>query len=226
MANDHTSKFSLFMKKRRRLPSPVVLLIALVIRILRLTYRVKIIDRAGLMTPERPWPVILLLWHNRLLFTSCFFPKRLRRQTAALTSASRDGQYVADFLGQFQITAVRGSSSRGGREALRDMRRQLLQENRAVAITPDGPRGPRYQLHIGPVLLAEMTKVPLVPASFNAPKRWEIRGWDRTQIPKPFSRVEFIIGEPILIDRKLTPEERETTQKNVEAALMAVTDDQ
>jgi lysophospholipid acyltransferase (LPLAT)-like uncharacterized protein len=212
------------LKGRRHLPALMTFAAAALVRILKLTFRVRIVDETGLLRNDRPWPVIVLLWHNRLLFASAFFPRNLRRRTAALTSASRDGQYAADFLRCFSIGAVRGSSSRGGRDALKELRKCLL-AGHSVALTPDGPRGPKYELQIGPVLLAEMTGIPLVPVSVNAPARWELGGWDRTQIPKPFSRVEFVIGAPIFIHRKLTAEQRAEMRAQVEAALMAVTKD-
>jgi hypothetical protein len=211
-------------KKRRHLPWLLFTLIAIAVKVLKRTYRIKLVDPNGWLQTREPWPVIFLLWHNRLLFTSELLPLAMRKDSAALVSASRDGQYAADFLRKFGINAVRGSSSRGGREALRIMRR-LLKDGKSVAITPDGPRGPKYELQIGPVLLAEMTGVPIVPASFNAPCRWQLKGWDGTQIPKPFSKLEFVIGDPITIPRKLNTESREQARQQVQNALMAITHD-
>ncbi len=211
-------------KKRRPVPGWAVGLGAEMFRLLRRTWRITVTDRAGFFPSADPWPFIGVLWHNRIPLLMDFFPPALERRSAALASASGDGDVAARILRQFGYQVVRGSSSRGGREALYGLREKLL-EGCSLALTVDGPRGPRYHVHPGAVLLAEMTGIPIVPIGFNAPRRWELGGWDRTHIPKPFSRVEFVLGAPIQIAPDLTPEQRQAECDRVRHALLGITDD-
>ena len=194
------------------------------IKLLGRTYRVRVVDRAGLLPDGTPWPVILSLWHNRLLFLPDMFPVALRRRAVAVTSASRDGEYATAFLNAFHVDCVRGSSSRGGHRALRQLKRKL-DEGLAAVLTIDGPRGPRYDVHPGAVLLAEMSGHPIVPISFSAPHRWELHGWDRTQIPRPFSTVELVLGEPLHVPRGLNRERRLAECDRLRDAMLAITRD-
>ena len=111
-------------------------------------------------------------------------------------SRSRDGNYGAALFRHVGLKPVRGSSSQGGMRALRALLREL-EDGNAAAVTLDGPRGPRYEVQPGVVLLARKSGVPIVPVSLNAPHRWQLRSWDQTQIPKPFSRVELRVGAPV-----------------------------
>ena len=102
---------------------------------------------------------------------------------------------------------------------------RYLNDDMSIVITPDGPRGPRYKVQPGAVLLAEATGVPVIPYSVNAPHRWDLKGWDRTQIPKPFSRVEVVIGHPLHVPPKLSPEGRAAACEQLLEAMMAITRD-
>ena len=199
-------------------------LIAGAVRLLHATYRVRVVDPSGFLArADRP-AAVLAIWHNRLIFAPLFFPRPFLRKVKALASLSRDGAYAAQFMAHFLGGMVRGSSSRGGTEALRAMKRELS-AGWMIALTVDGPRGPRYRVHVGAILLAEMTGVPIVPVVTNARRRWELRGWDRTQIPKPFARVELVIGEPLEIRGRLTPEERDQACETLRQRLEALTRD-
>lgn len=197
---------------------------ALLMRLCRRTYRVTVVDPGGFREHMQPWPVVVALWHNRVALLSGFFPRRFHERTVALASASRDGETAARALEAFQFQVVRGSSSRGGYQALRELRRKL-DENLSAALTVDGPRGPRYGVHPGVVLLAEWSGRPVLPVCVNAPRRWELKGWDRTQVPKPFSRVTLVIGEPLFIPPELSSEAREQQCARVREALLHITDD-
>ena len=212
------------LKNKRRLPGLLVAAAALTARLLRRTYRTRIRDEAGLLAATDLWPVILVVWHNRLLFTADFFPKRMRARTKALASASRDGEYAAAFIERFLGGVVRGSTSRGGLKALRQLKRELSDDH-SVVLTVDGPRGPRYRLQIGAALLAARTGIPAVPISLNAPSRWELKGWDRTQIPKPFSSVELVIGAPVHVPPTRGSDALDVQRQRLEDALLAITDD-
>lgn len=199
-------------------------LASLLVRGLHSTYRVRTDDPALFLVRQQPWPGIFIAWHNRLLMLPVFFPVEARRKCAALASISRDGQYAADYMRQLGMQVVRGSTSRGGLRALNQLK-ACLRDGLSVAMTPDGPRGPRYHLQNGAVMLAQSTGAPIVPVSANALNRWEFGGWDRTQIPKPFARVKLVVGTPLYVPGELTEQQREEQREQVEQALMAITDD-
>lgn len=161
-------------------------------------------------------------WHNRIVFVSTFFPARMRKRTAAIISASRDGEYADILVRQFIGTTVRGSSSRGGSKAVRRLK-HLLDSGWNVCIALDGPRGPKYHVEPGVALLAKRCRAPFLPISINASSRWQTHSWDEMQIPKPFSRVEFVIGKPVHIDPGCDLRNEAVTR--IRDALLAITDD-
>lgn len=166
---------------------------------------------------------ILICWHNRLLILPACAPKSIRRRTRALASISRDGEAAARYIRHFGIESVRGSSSAGGYRSLLRMS-DVLAGGQHVLITPDGPRGPRYEMQPGAVLLARKTGRAIIPISLNASRCWELHGWDRTQIAKPFSSLRVIFGDPIRAE-ELTEGPARQAVKKVRDALMAITVD-
>ena len=137
---------------------------------------------------DHPHAVIYVLWHNRLFLTPEIFRRfRKERPLHALISASRDGAWLSDFFSIVGIQAVRGSSSRRGREALSG----LIEEIRAghdIGVTPDGPRGPRYEFKNGALTVARRTRAPIVLLGMTYESAWKLGSWDRFLVPKPFSR--------------------------------------
>lgn len=139
-------------------------------------------------------PVVFVLWHGRLL--PCSYYHR-QQELGTLISQHRDGDYIAGVVeAWWGFRAVRGSSSRGGTAALRQIVR-ALRGGTAVAITPDGPRGPRQKMKPGPVLAAHMAGVPLIPVSASTDRAWWVGGWDRFLVPKPRARIHLAYGEPM-----------------------------
>ncbi len=153
-------------------------------------------------------PYILALWHTNILsaiyYLGCF-------RLPVLISRSRDGDDINWIAERFGFEGLRGSASQGGAVALRQALRVLAQ-GRPVLITPDGPRGPRYELKPGLVGLARKRGVPIVPVFFSALRRWEFRSWDRTKLPKPFARTVVLVGDPLWLQGDATPEEVQTQQ--------------
>jgi lysophospholipid acyltransferase (LPLAT)-like uncharacterized protein len=139
---------------------------------------------------------ILALWHGRILAATPYFA---RRGIVAMASENFDGEWIARVLGKFGYGAARGSTSRGGPTALR----QLVKEVKAngVAFTLDGPRGPAEVVQPGAVWLAKVTGNPLLPFHSEAASSWTLNSWDRSQIPKPFTTVAMVIGKPIYVPR-------------------------
>jgi lysophospholipid acyltransferase (LPLAT)-like uncharacterized protein len=207
-------------RQKKKLPDWMFIPPALLLRCLKALMRTEIVDPGGRMDPST-YPYVTVTWHNRLLFFPAMFPKQARTRTTALISASRDGQYVADLVKRFGIESVRGSSSRRGAMAL-DGAIKHLERGRNVSVTPDGPRGPRYEMSLGPIALASKTGVPILPVAVNYSSYWELKSWDRFQIPKPWAKITLVLGDPIEIPRGLSKEEMEPWRKTVQEKLDAI----
>lgn len=194
---------------------------------LALTLRFDLRDQSGVSRPEAAVPpVIFILWHNRFF---CVPPAWRRlcgttRRTVALTSASKDGDMVARAMAVFGLGIVRGSSSRRAVAALVGLKRALL-DGADVCLTPDGPRGPRYQVQPGFVKLAQATGAPIVPIHLQFSSAWRLKTWDRFVIPKPFSRVAVVFGERVPIPRDLDDAAFEAARLRIESLLVNGTDD-
>ena len=159
---------------------------------------------------------IYSFWHNRIFATTHFFRNR---GIVVITSQSFDGEYIARFIRRLGYGAVRGSSTRGGVGALAQMIR-LMKKNLPMGFTIDGPKGPKYVAKSGACLLAKKTGNPILPFMVETEKFWEIKSWDRLQIPKPFSRAKVFIGEPIYVakdaDEILIEDKRKELQKKLD----------
>jgi lysophospholipid acyltransferase (LPLAT)-like uncharacterized protein len=184
------------------------------------TLRYKLIDEAGFLDGPFPGPVIILIWHNRILampaLFSRYYPKR--KGLLVLTSASRDGAYLSEFVRWFGMGAVRGSSSRRGAAALLDLVRSL-ENGFDLCITPDGPRGPRYSLGPGAVLLSQKCQVPLMPLLIEYSAYWRFNSWDGFAVPKPFSRVTVTTLPLMKIGSTQSEEDFENERTRVENAM-------
>lgn len=190
-----------------------------ILKTLFMTLRVRIQDASGMLDGTHPGPCILVFWHNRILAITRafakFYPRTGRRGVTVLTSASRDGEILARIVAGFGMGAARGSSSRRGARALRELAR-LVDEGRDIAITPDGPRGPRYALGPGAVQLAGMTGAPLVMV--HAEFSWAItmKTWDGFRVPLPFSSVRIRVDAPTRIPPDLDPGAFEAWRRRIE----------
>ncbi len=180
-----------------QLPLRVRLLIwvgSILIKLLCATLRFQLEDQSKFFSGPYPKPAVTLIWHNRILAMPAAFRRyyRNRKGLVVLTSASRDGAYLSEFVRCFGMGSVRGSSSRRGAAAMLDLVR-TVEEGFDICITPDGPRGPRYKLSPGALVLAERCGVPLMPISVEYSAFWRLNSWDGFAIPKPFSRVSVIL---------------------------------
>jgi len=139
---------------------------------------------------------IFCFWHNRLLYIGyhiCRIPLTM------LISRSKDGAYIAALSRMYGIEAVRGSSTRGGARALVEMVALARSSTRHVGITPDGPKGPLYEVQPGLVVLAQKTGLPVVPVSLSATRVHRFASWDRFLVPLPFARVHVRYGTPMVV---------------------------
>jgi lysophospholipid acyltransferase (LPLAT)-like uncharacterized protein len=185
------------------------------------TLRYKVVDEAGFFKDAARGPVVILSWHNRILALPVVFrryylkrnPKR--KGLLVLTSASRDGAYLAEFVRCFGMGAVRGSSSRRGAPALLDLIRSL-EAGFDLCITPDGPRGPRYKLGPGALLLAGRCRAPLMPLLVEYSAFWRFNSWDGFAVPKPFSTVTVTSLPLIEITASETEADFEQKRRQVE----------
>ncbi|CAA9341713.1 MAG: Protein of unknown function DUF374 [uncultured Gemmatimonadetes bacterium] len=164
---------------------------------------------------RRGQPVVFTLWHGRLL--PCTYHHR-HQGVVTLISQHRDGEYITRVVKRWGFTAVRGSSSRGGLDALRELVRHL-RGGRSLAITPDGPRGPREKMKPGPLLAAQLTGAPIIPVVSGASRASYFGGWDRFMIPHPFARLQIAYGEPLYVPRRAGEAQLEAVSAEVEARL-------
>jgi len=163
-------------------------------------------------------PIILLLWHGRLMLAPYFF--RNRRITA-LVSPSRDGEVIAQIALGWRFRIVRGSGPHSIVRAWVEMR-QDLRKGGELIIIPDGPRGPDRLLKPGCLKLAQDTGALLIPWSFSASRKKSLGSWDRFLLFYPFSRIVAIYGKPMNVSPALDEAEFETERKRVEQALKAL----
>lgn len=202
-----------------RLIPPVA---ALFIRALHATLRVRHVHSEGILElNRREGSYIYAFWHGHLLVTIYAL---FRHPLLVMISQHRDGEIIAATMERFGVTAARGSSSRGGGEALRQMLRGA-REGYVLVITPDGPRGPRRVAQPGVVRAAQLGGIPILPAAVVAKHRKILSSWDRFEIPLPFSRTLFLYGEPIEVPRALSDEEFERTRKEVEVRITALAEE-
>ena len=195
---------------------------AAILRLLFLTIRLRLDDRCGLLKNAVRRPVILCFWHNRILGITLSFlrryPKRERPGVTVLTSPSRDGEILARVVGALGMGSVRGSSSRRGSRALLELVR-IIRNGGDMAITPDGPRGPRYSLGPGVILLAQTTGAAILPTHASFSRCLRMKTWDGFIIPLPFSTISVRIDEQMIIPQNLSESEFEQARKNLEDIL-------
>ena len=198
-------------------------LVAFGFRLLQLwgrTLRYEIDDRAGIVGRPVTENYIGALWHNRLLVFPLilrrFFPQR---HGAALISASRDGDLLADAVQRFGYDVVRGSSSRLGASAILQLT-QVLAAGGDVVITPDGPRGPAYELGPGIIFLAQKSGAAVLPMNLEYSRCWRLVSWDRFIVPRPFAKVRVLINRPHNVKSTTTPEEFEGERLALQNAMM------
>lgn len=162
-------------------------------------------DRCNLSKIDEP--VAFVIWHNRLFLVSEIFRRyRQRRPIYALVSASKDGAWLEAFFSLVGIRCVRGSSSRLGREAVTALV-NVVRAGNDIGITPDGPRGPRYDFKAGGVIVARRARTPVLLIGAQFQKGRQLRSWDGFWLPRPFSRVRLhcdLISPEALSDRDET----------------------
>lgn len=178
-------------------------------------------------------PVIFAIWHNRLALSLMLYQRACRRwrtaerwtvtppRMAAMVSASRDGGFLSRVLEHFGVQPVRGSTSRRGPQAMLELT-TWAERGYDLAVTPDGPRGPREVVQEGVLALAQLTGLPIVPVSYRLPWKYVVNSWDRFQVPLPFSRCDVFLDEALCVPREATEQERESSRLELERRMRAI----
>lgn len=167
---------------------------------------------------DRGEPVILAVWHGRLLPLTYY---HRHRDITAIISQSEDGEYIARVVEGWGYATVRGSTSRGASSGLRGLVK-AARAGRSLAITPDGPRGPRQELQPGVITASQLSGVPIVPLAGGCTRAWWPGSWDRFCIPKPFSTVTVMYGEPRTVARDASEGELARHARELETELNAM----
>jgi lysophospholipid acyltransferase (LPLAT)-like uncharacterized protein len=165
-------------------------------------------------TPGLAGRYIYLFWHEFMLVPAYHFR---RPDIHVLISQHADGQLIAEACRHLGFHLVRGSTNRGGSEALRQLLR--LSRSSHLAITPDGPRGPRRQVQPGVIYLAARTGLPIVPFGAGVRAAWRAKSWDRFAVPRPFTLATCVWGEPIFVPREAARERQEEYRLLVQQAM-------
>ena len=194
---------------------------AVLLRALFATLRLRIHDPAGFLSNPPPHPVIYAFWHNRILAITAAFLRVYppgRRGVLVLTSASKDGMWLGELASHLGMGSVRGSSSRRGATAMRELL-EKVEQGYDIAITPDGPRGPKYELGAGLVYLAQKAAMPIFPCHARFDGALRLKTWDNFAIPLPFARLDVTIGPAVHVRRD--PADFEVERTRIESVLRA-----
>lgn len=162
-------------------------------------------------------PFLPCYWHQQSVFCIGYLLDLQRRglNLGFLISPSEDGAIGAKVFESVGARAIRGSSTRTGAQALRDIYQAVKQEGLSIAITPDGPRGPAFEFKPGGIMLAQLTGAPLLPLAYACDRAWRFNSWDRFFVPKPFARIVVAVGEPQRVPVRLTAEEMKALQEEM-----------
>ena len=165
-------------------------------------------------------PFIGAFWHGRMLMIPFLWNRR--GPIRILISEHADGRFISRVIAHFAIDTVVGSSSNGGAAALRRMAR-TLRDGVCVAVTPDGPRGPRMRAAAGIVVIAKLAGVPIIPGTYSTTRGRALGSWDRFLLALPFGRGVFLIGDPIVVPPEADAAMLEAARLELEARLNAIT---
>lgn len=206
----------------------VIALMDLLIRALARTWRLEWIEGRevfeGVLAAGRP--VIFCFWHNRILPACGLLLRRVLPAGVDLTlisSPSKDGELSARFMSRHGARVVRGSASRRGARALREVHQVVTRHGSSPILIPDGPKGPAYHFKAGVVGLAQLTRAPIFLMGYAASRAWTIGTWDRMVFPRPFARIAIAVDPLREVPRQLTVDQVEAERAACESRLEALT---
>ena len=215
VSRQQAPKFTL---AQRLVLATVPTLVSQLFRLLQRTWRFEVIAEDGVepvVYGQKPGPEIYCFWHQCVIPCTVYFE---HSKAIILISQSFDGELITRILRKFGYDAVRGSSSRGGREGLMGLA-NVLEAGGTAIFTADGPRGPIYESKMGPIKLAQMTGAPLGGFHLEPERAWVLKSWDKFLIPKPFTRICVSWANWQQVDRDLAPEGFEAKRQSLTAAL-------
>jgi lysophospholipid acyltransferase (LPLAT)-like uncharacterized protein len=158
---------------------------------------------------------VMAFWHGRILPATYYFR---RRGIVVITSENFDGEWIARIIERFGFGTARGSSTRGGLKAMLRLVRDM-ERGKPAGFTLDGPRGPARVAQPGAIWLARATGNPVLPFHLEAASHWTASSWDRTQVPKPFTTVALVVGEPMDVPQDATDGQLESARQELERRL-------
>lgn len=162
---------------------------------------------------------IVLFWHEFILMVSpALFTDG---KVTALCSQHRDGELVSQTAESFGVNVVRGSTSRGGVKAIREL--QKAAKFSSIVMTPDGPRGPRREMAAGAIFLASKLGLPIVPVGVGVSSAYRLNTWDRFVVPMPWSRIRLVVGPKLYLPKRLRKKELESHRQGCEQLLNDIT---
>lgn len=199
-AKYHTFKYICKAKKRAFLlafaPFCIFWLIRIYLKLIRIEVQT---SKEVLKKLEKNIPFCIAFWHGELLLQPYAFNKFCKDKSVyVLISQHFDGEIISKTMEYFNIHSLRGSSSKGGIRALLNAIK-TINANNLVAITPDGPKGPYHSIADGIILLAQKSQTKIVISRIICANAWTFPSWDKFKIPKPFSKITFIIKEPVSV---------------------------
>ncbi len=167
-------------------------------------------------------PFIPVYWHQHHVYGAYLMLKLKKRgvNIGFLISSSSDGDMSAKIADKWGSVDIRGSSTRTGAKALRDLYLAISKDKISPVNTSDGPTGPLHVFKPGAIMLAQLTKSELVPVSYAASRYWQLKSWDKFIIPKPFSKIVISVGKPVKIEKTLSEKELENTCKLLQSMLL------
>ena len=150
-------------------------------------------------------PFIPCYWHQQQIFCVRHLLDTAntdsRLKLGYLISPSADGDIATSMFSQQGVHIIRGSATRGGAQALREIYQSIRQDKISPIVTPDGPTGPIFECKPGVAMLAQLSKAPLLPLAYAASSCWYLKSWDHFMLPRPFSRIVVGVGEPLSVGK-------------------------
>jgi lysophospholipid acyltransferase (LPLAT)-like uncharacterized protein len=171
-------------------------------------------------------PFIPCYWHQHHFFCTWYMRQLIKRglKIGFLISPSVDGEIPARLAQKWGGVVIRGSTTRTGAQAMRDMYNVVVKQGISPVSTSDGPTGPIHVFKIGDILLSQLTQAPLLPLAYAANRAWYLKSWDRFIIPKPFARIAITIGAPLTVPKGLMAEDLEPYRLQMQNSLRELTE--
>lgn len=188
--------------KNRIVPHMMVYLAKMAMRLLLFTCKVEVEGLDQFVRTAQKDKCMLTLWHNRL----AIMPEILKTYASqfvycAFISKSRDGELLAILAKSYSMGRTLRVSHDARRKALKEMIAQLKKGDEIMVVTPDGPRGPRYQVKAGAVIAAKEAEAAIIPVSWSSSRFFQFKSWDKLMLPKPFSKIIVAFGDPLNLEK-------------------------